>query len=197
MIACKNIHLQFEDRVIFNDLNLHINKGEHVCLKGESGKGKSTLLKLFQGYIVPEKGTIEINGSPISHITIDQIRDQIIWIPQNINLPANSGIELIELMNLQKNIPNIEKLMQNLGLDINILSKYFQNISVGQKQRIVLAICLSIEKPIILMDEPTSALDSEAVDLLKETINNLKDKTIVSASHATNWLEFANRNIVL
>lgn len=197
MIQCKNIDLTFSDKKIFENLNLFIEKGENVCVSGASGKGKSTLLKIFQGYIIPDKGQVIINNTAITTGTINKIRQSMIWIPQNINLPVNNGMELLSLMHMQSRIKAVNGFVQQLGLDEDIISMDFREISGGQKQRIVISICLSLNKQIILMDEPTSSLDDDSIYLLVRTIKSLEDKTIVSASHNQLWTTNADKKIIL
>ena len=161
MIECKNIFLSYGDLKVYSDFNMNIQSGENVCLSGDSGKGKSTLLKLIQGYTTPQKGLITVNNIELNAKTVQQIRNQIIWIPQNIYLPVNNGYELLDLMNLSENAEKVKDLLYQLGLDKKIINQDFKEISGGQKQRVVIAICLSLDRPIILMDEPTSALDED------------------------------------
>ncbi len=197
MIECKNIFLSYGDLKVYSDFNMNIQSGENVCLSGDSGKGKSTLLKLIQGYTTPQKGLITVNNIELNAKTVQQIRNQIIWIPQNIYLPVNNGYELLDLMNLSENAEKVKDLLYQLGLDKKIINQDFKEISGGQKQRVVIAICLSLDRPIILMDEPTSALDEDAVTLLRNTLNSLKDKTILSASHDKKWLDHIPRIVKL
>ncbi len=197
MIKCKNISLKFGDKNIFEDFSFEVNSSEFVTLKGESGKGKSSLLKILQGYVSFINGSIEINGDILEQSTISKIRNSIIWIPQNVNLPVQNGMQLVDLLGLKDNINIIESLLNQLDIDIKMLSDDFQKISGGQKQRIIIAICLSIEKPIVLMDEPTSSLDEASIQLLLKTVKGLKNKTILSASHNNTWIKSSNRVIEL
>lgn len=197
MIECTNISLSFSNTVLFRDLNLLIKEGENVCLSGASGKGKTTLLKILQGYIIPDNGLVRIASNTISPTTIKQIRESIIWIPQNINLPVNNGMELIKLMNIRSSKERIIDHCQQLGLERDIIYKDFNIISGGQKQRIIISICFSLDKNIILMDEPTSSLDKKSINLLIKLINSLNNKTIVSASHNQQWLNSTDKTILL
>jgi len=197
MIKVTNLDLNFSEKIIFKDFSFSIEKGENVCISGPSGKGKSTILKMLMAYVIPNRGTIKINNLLINPENINAIRKQMVWIPQNINLPVNNGLALMELMNLRSHQNRIEILLQELGLEINILSTDFSQISGGEKQRVIIAICLSIDKDIILMDEPTSSLDEESIDKLISCIAKLDNKTIISASHHQRWMESTHKIIKL
>lgn len=197
MIDLKDITLSFGDKSIFNNLNIHIANGENACLIGDSGRGKSTILKLLQGYILANDGDIIIDNLVLSPSTIKAIRKKVIWIPQNVNLPVNTGKELLELMNLETKIPIVKKLLEGLGLETNYLEKNFKVISGGEKQRVIIAVCLSSDKPIVLMDEPTSALDNNSVQFLHQTIKSLQGKTFLSASHDKKWINSVDKIINL
>jgi len=197
MIYFENISLSFSEKIIFKNLNIEIKQGENICLSGPSGKGKSTLLNLLQGYVLPNEGKITVNGKVIGDSTIKEIRKNIISIPQNINLPVKNGMELIELMEISQNLPEIQDYMRKLGLEEEIVWKDFASISGGQKQRLIISICLSQSKDIILMDEPTSSLDNNSIKLLTKTISELNNKTIISASHNQVWAQSADKIIEL
>ncbi|MDX8339451.1 ABC transporter ATP-binding protein [Draconibacterium sp. IB214405] len=197
MIQCKDICLAFNEKSIFTNFNAKIKAGENVCIGGASGKGKSSLLNLFQGYVIPQSGSISVAGKNLSPTTIKEIREQIMYVPQNIHLPVKNGSALADLMGIQKKLPKIKQALTQLGLTEDFLEKDFMKISGGQKQRIVIAVCLGLDKNILLMDEPTASLDDDSINLLIKTIGNLKDKTIVSASHNQQWAESCDRIIEL
>ncbi len=197
MIECKEIRFSYTENSLFNQLNIKIKKGEFVTIKGESGRGKSTLLKMIQGYVIPDSGSIIVDGLPVSLKNIEDIRNKIIWIPQNINLPVNTALELIELLGIEKHRSVVIHYLQSLGLDATFITKPFSKISGGQKQRIIIAIGLSLPRPVILLDEPTSALDEETTRKLIQVLKHEKNKTILSVSHNNNWLQNCDRVIDL
>ncbi len=197
MIQCENICLSFSGKKIFENFNMKIIEGENICISGASGKGKSTLLNLLQGYILPDSGKITIMDYPLGSLHIKNIRKNISLVPQNIHLPAKNGIELINLMEISKNLQGIKDLMLQLGLELDLIEQDFSKISGGQKQRLIIAICLSMKKKILLMDEPTASLDENSIALLIETIKSQKDITIVSASHNLQWADNMDRMIEL
>lgn len=197
MIKATHLELSFSEKLIFKDFSFSIEKGEKVCISGPSGKGKSTVLKMLMAYVLPNNGTIRVNQLVLNPQNIKAIRDQMIWIPQNINLPVSNGLALMELMSLQNHKNRVEELLLALGLEISILNADFTQISGGEKQRVIIAICLSIDKDIILMDEPTSSLDENSIDRLIQCLSNLKNKTIVSASHHAGWMASCDKIIKL
>ncbi len=197
MIQFKDIDLKFDNKQIFSCFNAEVEQGKSICFSGVSGRGKSTLLKIIMGYITPEGGSVYINGEELKADNISKIRDSIVWIPQNINLPVNNGSELIKLMSIDQNRKAIIDNLIKLGLSEDILDKSFDKISGGQKQRIIIAICLGIDKPIIIMDEPTSSLDDNSIILLIDMVKGLRGKTIVSASHNAEWINSSDKVIKL
>lgn len=197
MIKCDHISLTLSEKNILTDLSFHLNKGEHTAISGASGKGKSSILKLLQGFLIPNSGRIQVNNIELTNSSVSEIRKQIIWIPQNVNLSISSGNELIQLLELEDQNEIISSNMEQLGLDKTIVNRDFKEISGGQKQRIVIGICFALKRNIILMDEPTSSLDTESIQLLIKLVHSLKDKTILSTSHNQLWLNSVNQVITL
>ena len=197
MIQFDKVSLEFSKSYIFQNLSFQIKSGEHVCLSGASGKGKSSILKLLQGFIKLNQGNIKVNSMELSDLSIQEIREFIIWIPQNVNLSVNSGQELIELLELNHEINKIESYLNRLGLNKDILKQDFREVSGGQKQRIVISLCFAMDRDITLMDEPTSSLDDSSTESLIQLVNSMKDKTILSASHNLLWVNNAQQIINL
>ena len=197
MIKVKNISLSFNDKTVLRDLSFHIENGENACISGPSGKGKSALLKMLQGYILPDKGIIEVDGNMMNNKNIRHIRSTMAYIPQNINLPVNNGRELLKLTGYGGSTEKVYRFIEQLGLPADMLERRFDEISGGEKQRIVTAVCLSLERAILLLDEPTSSLDDDSIAKLTEVIHNLRNSTIISASHNNKWIHSAGKIIRL
>ena len=117
MISCENISLSYNGNAIFHNFNLDIARGQKIGLSGKSGKGKTTLLKLLQGHVVPQQGQTYIDTIELKPSTIHQIRKYISWIPQNINLPVNNGHELLRLMNAEAGKDLAVEFLTQLGLE--------------------------------------------------------------------------------
>lgn len=197
MIRSKNISLSFGNITILKDLTFTIEKGDNVCFAGPSGTGKTSVLKMLQGYILPDAGLIEVKGMELNISNIKHIRSLMAYIPQNINLPANDGTELLKLLHAGERKDQVNHFIEELGMPAEMLVHRFEEMSVGQKQRIVIAICLSLGREIILLDEPTSSLDHGSVKKLINVIQALDNKTIVAASHNSDWMNFAGKTIML
>jgi len=197
MIKYQNVTLSFQNKSIFKDFNAQIPTGSFVSFKGESGRGKSSLLKLVQGYVLPDSGSVIVDDQEVNHRSIHQLRKKMAWIPQNINLPVSNGNELIDMMEIHEKKMQIHDYLEKLHLTQGILSESFSKISGGQKQRIIIALALSLEKSIVLMDEPTSSLDDKSISNLVSVIESLTNTTILAASHNLKWLDHSHMVIEL
>ena len=215
MISLRNISKSFNGRHILRDINFHVSKGECLCLVGSSGVGKSTILNIIAGLILPDTGEIEVNGrlveqknqidaNPIhlhpSERNLGYVMQDSGLFPhmtmyQNISFP-------LEAKNLSKDIieRKVKKLMNQLEIS-DIAHQYPSHASGGQIKRVALARSLVQEPPILLMDEPLSSLDRNLKDLLKSKIRNLVSDlnlTIIYVTHDLSEAKFiANRIAVV
>lgn len=198
MISAENITVIFKgEDSLFKDFSFHIPANSHTCFAGGSGKGKSTILKLLQAYVLPKKGIISIDNCELTPQNIYEMRGLMTYVPQNIHLPVKSGIELVKLLGIIANQSLIDEFLTELDIEPSLIFKSFDEISGGQKQRIVISVCLSLDRKIILLDEPTASLDAESNEKLIALIKRLKNKTIVSASHNPIWMKSADKIINL
>lgn len=157
MINVKNISKSFSDLKVIDDISFDVAKGEIVSLIGESGCGKTTILRCLSSIINPDCGKIELHGN-------------ISYVPQDLGLAWwLSAIDNIRLPLKLKNINDEEKVESVLSLvGLKQFSKYNVNtLSGGMKQRVALARSLVSSPDIILLDEPFRSLD----DLIREKIN--------------------------
>lgn len=200
LISCANIRIQFGSEIVLQDFSFDIPPGKHTVLKGESGSGKSTLLKLLLGFQQPSGGVIQFSNGA----TTGEMRRQTAWLPQDLDLGAGTVEELIlkpfGFAANQSKHPDREtyvSLFNQLGLAEQELSKPFQNLSTGQRQRVGIAICHLLDKPLLLLDEPTSALDETSKKRVAELLFAHTNKTIVSTSHDSFWINQAENVITL
>ncbi len=204
MITFQNISLAYPNKpTLFSNFNLTIEKGEKILLKGPSGCGKTTLLKLLLGYIKPTQGTIIVDNQELNSTTIHNIRNQLCYISQDVDLPDMSIGTLLDTIynyhtNTTLNQPNqqqLNTLLLTYNLTSQILTQYTHQLSGGERQRIGIIITQLLNRPIWLLDEITSALDEE---LKTQAITTILDSpnTIVAISHDPQWSNHPNVRIV-
>lgn len=194
MIQFERITKTYKTKQVLSDISFEIDKGSLVAIIGESGCGKTTLLKMINRLVKITKGTIRIEGKDIQEMDEVALRRNIGYVIQQTGLfPHMTVRENIELIpKLQKVKPidlakNTSRLMQMVGLDCEeFLDRYPTELSGGQQQRVGVARSFATDPDIILMDEPFSALDpitrSDLQDELMELQSKLK-KTIVFVTH--------------
>lgn len=194
MIEFKNISKRFKNVVVLKDLNLKIEEGELVTIIGESGCGKTTLLKMVNRLIEPTDGTILIKDNNIRKQNVIKLRRNIGYVIQQTGLfPHMTVRQNIELISrIEKTDPeilnaNTLNLMSMIGLEPGkFLDRYPTELSGGQQQRIGVARAFATDPEIILMDEPFSALDPLTRSDLQDELIELQSKltkTIVFVTH--------------
>ncbi len=181
---------------ILNNLNLKIQVGDKIGIKGQSGAGKSTLSNIILGLLNPSKGFIELDNRPLDKSQLRSWHKIIGYVPQNIVLLDDSirnniafGIEEKEICEKKLNqaieLSNLSDFIDFLpdGAE-TVVGERGARISGGQLQRIGIARALYHRPQILILDEATSALDVETeLDLLNEIYTLNKEMTIVMISH--------------
>lgn len=200
LIICTDLTIRFEDELVLKEFSFNIPKTKHTVLKGESGSGKSTLLKLLLGFLKPSEGLIRYNNGK----TAREMRGDTAWLPQDLDLGDGTVKEVINhpfrFVNNDLKDPDLQtsqSVLSKLGLDGGTLEKQFKDLSTGQRQRIGLAICYLLNKPILLLDEPTSALDTVSKQRVYDLLLEHTNKTVISTSHDPFWIERADNVIPL
>ena len=211
MIKLENINFKYKKNktkdFILKDINLTINNGEFISIIGNNGEGKSTLLKLLSGIILPTEGNILINDiNTKSKKDFINLRKNISIVFQN---PDNQIIfervyEELEfaLKNLKFDKNDIDKQIDLALEKVNMLDFKFtntENLSLGQKQKIIIAEALSTNSDIIVLDEPTAMLDPTSKrDFLNLLIDlNKQGKTIILVTHILDEIFYSSRCLYL
>lgn len=192
---------------ILSNISFKIKKGEKVLIKGESGIGKSTLLKLLLKYYKVENSKIYINDIDINDYSIDSLRNSISYISQSEllnndtvynNVVYNNNYN-IKLYNQACAISKIDKIesIKKQGHTLLIEENGF-NISGGERQRIILARHILLNRNILIIDEGTSAMDSNLErEVLKELFKFYKNKTIIHISHHNENMDLYDKVITI
>jgi len=196
MISLKDITVKFNDAYILKDFNLTIEKGEKVLISGKSGIGKSTLLKLLLGFALPDKGSIHFNDSILDKNNIWEFRKSVAYVSQDLDIGEGEVKELIKKIFMFKSNSeaafskdNLTDLIHVFELDEEILSKNYEELSGGEKQRIVIIISILLNREIFLLDEITSALDENLKKKVIDYFLDWNDLTVIIISHDTDYIQ--------
>ena len=188
-VYLNNISFSYDGHEVIKKLSLNVRPGEHIGIVGDSGCGKSTVLKILAGLYEPDCGKLIIAGES----TPEKIRENVAFVMQHNSLfPLSirdnitcghdisedavwAACENASLVKWIKALPN--------GLDTNVGERGNQ-ISGGQAQRIQIARALCKDAPVILLDEPVSALDKDTGYSVLEALNKLMaGRTVIHVTH--------------
>ncbi len=180
MIEVKELHKYFGELEVLRGITQTFSDGEVVCIIGPSGSGKSTFLRCLNLLEEPTRGTIAIDGEPITEKNINAVRQRMGMVFQNFNLfPHMTVLDNVAVGPIQvKKIPEPEakvlasELLRSVGLSDKETS-YPASLSGGQKQRVAIARALAMKPEVMLFDEPTSALDPEMVGEVLDVMKKL------------------------
>lgn len=171
-----------------------IKKGEHVALVGISGSGKSTLYDILAGFYDIYKKQVFIDDQDLMELSITNLRDLIQIIFQNHGIFAGTIRDNLKLFDDQIEDEKIYKVLEQVGLKEmieklpggldTILSENGDNLSGGEKQRLMLARAFLIHRPILILDEAFSALDTiTSTYVFKNILEEYKNDTIIITTH--------------
>ena len=177
---------------VFQDVNLEIKSNELLIVKGTSGAGKSTFLKLFNRFCDSRSGEILLREKELHQYNIEQLRSSIIYLPQlpvmidgtvedNLAFPFQFGSHKNKKYDPVKAAEWVEYFQLNVPMNQDSLK-----LSIGQKQRIALIRSMLLEPEVLLLDEPGSALDNNNRRLIEQKIEHLMDTsrvTVIMATH--------------
>ncbi|MFK4943735.1 thiol reductant ABC exporter subunit CydC [Lactococcus garvieae] len=205
-LQISNLSFAFEDKLIFEDLNLHIKKGEHVAILGRSGVGKSTLASLIRGDLIAQQGTLDLSGvAPAYANNIEEKIGVINQSPYIFNASIRSNLSLARLDASDEEIWNalelvgLKKMVASLPDQLNeVVDEAGQRFSGGERQRLALARILLSDVDMVILDEPTVSLDPITENqLLRLFFERLKDKTIIFITHHLLGVQHMDRVIFL
>lgn len=187
------------DASLLNNLSFDLSTGDRMVIKGESGTGKTTIFRLLLGFEQPQKGEIQFKGQAMDSSTAKRLRKETAWLPQDLDLGSDTVISLVNLpFQFEQNNASqpsrdqIVETFERLGLPASALDNKFADLSTGQRQRVGIAICHLLDKPLILLDEPTSALDTASKEKVVDLLFEDAGRTILSTSHDPWWIEKNN-----
>ena len=193
---------------LFENISFRVDPGQIAVVVGPSGVGKSTLLKMILGLYEPKAGEISWNGESLARMNLQALRRQIAYVDQESGLFSASLRENLTYGQESVDENKMQRICRELQIDSFVatwpygydtfLNERGANLSLGQRQRIVLARALISDRPLILMDEPTSALDLELEsELIEKLPSLLQGRTAILVTHRTAPLKLAHQIVHL
>lgn len=197
MIEFQHIRKSYGTQVVLNDFQLSIEKGAFVTMIGSSGCGKTTALKLINGLLIPDEGTIRIDGTDIQTMDQNVLRRNIGYAIQGSVLFPHMSVEqniayvpsLLNRRDRQRTRDAVDQWMKIVHLPQELKDRYPWELSGGQQQRVGIARALAASPDILLMDEPFGAVDSITRTQLQKEIKAIHEDsgiTIVFVTHDIN-----------
>lgn len=194
VISIENVDFSYEDKSIFNNLNLKVYRGERIGIIGPNGTGKSTLLNIIAGKLKPDKGNVNY-GHHVQPVIFDQEQKDL--------TPENTILDEVWKVAPKKTMTEIRTLLAQLLFFDDDVDKTIDILSGGEKSRVALAKVILQGGNLLLLDEPTNYLDILSKEKLEDALLEY-DGTIIVISHdryflskiATRIWEFADNGII-
>jgi len=211
IIRMESVDFRYPERPIFSGLSLSLEGGEILGLIGPNSSGKTTLLKLMDGLLRPQRGAISLEEKSLNRIPRPQVARTIAVVPQAMEVPFSFTVGEIVLMGRapylsrfgwekQKDLEVAREAMALTGV-AGLENRTFWELSQGEKQRVLIARALAQEPRVMLLDEPTSHLDINHQVEINELIRRLnlqRGLTVLHISHDLNLAaEYCHRIVLL
>ena len=198
-LQMQQVSFAYLDGLVLRDINLSVAGGEMVGILGPNGSGKTTLIKLTSGILRPNHGEIRLDGSSLNQMSRKTIARSVAVVPQQFHIPfAFTTTEVVML----GRFPFIKTLSGESADDKNIVSEVmnlvqlsqlqerrFDELSGGERQKVILAMALAQQPKLLLLDEPTLHLDiSHQIEILElvRRLNTTQKLTVIAAMHDLN-----------
>lgn len=193
MIKVDRLRVRYGKNTILQGVRFDVTQGARVAILGPNGAGKSTLLRALAG-LVSYEGSIRVRDHELSELApLDRAR-LLAYVPQRSRLHA--GLETREVVAQgryahsrglgrlsSRDEERVARAMVTARCD-DLIGRRFDQLSIGQQQRVLIARALATEAPVLLMDEPTAALDVREVLATFRMLRQLKDRTVLCVIHS-------------
>ncbi len=195
MLELKNIEKSFSGRKILDGISLKVTDGEIMCIVGQSGGGKTTLLRCISGLERIDEGEMMLDGRKFDPMSSKEALIGVVFQEYNLfpHLSVLENVTLAPKIALKKDPQAVEKEARQLLKKLSLEGKenlYPYQLSGGQKQRVSIARALAMHPKILCYDEPTSALDPGLRDKVRDIILSLKNESMTQIV-VTHDLKFA------
>ena len=193
-IRFEKVTKRYGEHIALNELSLSIDSGEFITIIGRSGCGKTTALRLVNGLLSPDEGTVFVNGKNVAEADIIALRRSIGYAIQGVGLFPHMTVakniayvpSLSNQWNKAESTENVAELLKTVGLEPEMAKRYPHELSGGQRQRVGIARALAAKPSILLMDEPFGAVDEITRRMLQQEMLRLQKElklTIVFVTH--------------
>lgn len=208
VVEFQNVSFSYDAKKVLDHVSFTVGKGEHLAIAGGSGGGKSTLIKLMEGFYDPTEGTIFFYGEEGRNISRADIRQIFSYVPQECTLFDGTLEENIAMGKPGASVEAIQNAARLAGIHDFIagLSEGYEApvgergtlLSGGQKQRIAIARAILKDAPVLLLDEATAALDSATEREVQTCLDSISSGvTTITVAHRLSTIRNADRILVL
>ncbi len=198
-LEISQVDFSYFDGLVLHNIDLSIKGGEMVGLLGPNGSGKTTLLKLASGILKPAQGEIRLDGDPISTLSRKYVARHVAVVPQQFHIPfAFTSGEVVMLgrtpfLRALAEESEADRRVVNNALELvgigELAERRFDELSGGERQKVILAMALAQQPKLLLLDEPTVHLDiahqMEILELVRD-LNKGQGLTVIAAMHDLN-----------
>ena len=193
VVEYRQVRMAYGEKVIIDNFNLSIEKGEFVTIIGSSGCGKTTILKMVNGLVQPVGGEVLVEGRNTREVDLAMLRRNIGYAIQGSVLFPHMTVEkniayvpnLLNRKDKKRTAQAVVKWMGIVGLDDSLRSRYPSELSGGQQQRVGIARALAASPDILLMDEPFGAVDEITRGSLQDEIARIHRETGITILFVT------------
>lgn len=197
-LSIENLYFSYKDVSVIQNFSLDVKEGSFTTLLGESGCGKTTLLRLINGFLKPDSGTIKINGITVNEILPNKrkigmvFQDYALFPHLTVMENLLYGLKINQQTKNQKkeNEELVFETAKILGIE-NLLKRYPQELSGGQQQRVALGRVIVLKPNLLLMDEPLSSLDTKLRIKVREELKEIQKKLKITTVYVTHDQEEA------
>ena len=186
IISVKNLSKDFGQERVLHNVTRDFERGRIHGIVGNNGSGKTVLMKCICGFLIPDSGSITVNGERVG-VDVDFPRDMGLIIETPGFLPNMTGVKNLEILaslNKKIGLEGIAAAIRRVGLD-PLMKKPVGKYSLGMRQRLGIAQAIMEDPALLILDEPLNGLDKHGVAEMRKLIKGLKEqgKTILLASH--------------
>jgi iron complex transport system ATP-binding protein len=211
MLELNNINFSYGSTPVLKDISLSATAGEFLALIGPNGAGKSTLIKIIDRVLFAEEGGIILNGKSHAEFSRKELARIIAYLPQESNFAFSYTVHDVVLMGRfpyqrgvraydAEDLKVVQEMMVLMEID-RFAERHFNELSGGEKQRVLIASALAQNPKIILLDEPTNALDLHHQIAIYQILKKLKreqDLTVFVVTHDINLAaQFCDRVVLM